>query len=67
MKLTTEIQKGEKFWIAKIPELGVVTQGKTPEEAKSNLKEALELHLEAIASYAIEHGEVEIINGKIVH
>lgn len=66
MKLTTQITKGEKFWIAEVPELGVVTQGATPQEAKSNLKEALELYLDTIAEYAIEHGEVEIINGKIV-
>jgi|GEM_PF-5751707 len=34
MKLTVEIKKGEKFWIARIPELGVTTQGNTQEEAK---------------------------------
>jgi predicted RNase H-like HicB family nuclease len=66
MKLTVEIKKGEKFWIARIPELGVTTQGATQEEAKKNLKEALELHLEAMADYAIEHGQIEVVAGKIV-
>jgi predicted RNase H-like HicB family nuclease len=66
MKLTVEIKKGEKFWIARIPELGVTTQGATEEEAKKNLREALEVHLEAMAEYAIEHGELEVIAGKIV-
>lgn len=51
MKITFEIKKGEKYWIARIPELGVTTQGLTEEQAKQNLKEALEVHLEAMADY----------------
>jgi predicted RNase H-like HicB family nuclease len=37
-------------------ELGVATHGKTREEAKRNLREALLLHFEAMAEYAIQHG-----------
>ncbi len=66
MKLTVDIKKGAKFWVARIPELGVTTQGDTVESAKKNLKEALELHLETMAEYAIEHGEINIVAGKIV-
>lgn len=66
MKITVEVKKGEKFWIARIPEFGVTTQGATEAEAKENLKEALELHLEAMADYAVEHGELEVVSGKIV-
>jgi len=34
MELTVKIYKGEKYFIARVPELGVTTQGKTREEAK---------------------------------
>jgi len=37
MKLTTQIKKGNKYYIAGCPELGVTTQGKTLQEAKKNL------------------------------
>jgi predicted RNase H-like HicB family nuclease len=66
MKFTVKIFKGEKYYIARVPELGVTTQGKTKEEAKKNLREALQLHLEAITEYAIEHGRVEIEKAKLV-
>jgi len=66
MKIIFDIKKGKKFWVARIPEFGVVTQGATEKEAKANLKEALELHLEAMANYAIEHGELEVVAGKIM-
>jgi len=48
MKLTAIIKKGEKQYVALCPELDVVSQGKTIEEAVSNLKEAAELHLEVM-------------------
>jgi len=48
MKLTAIIKKGEKQYVALCPELDVVSQGKTIEEAVSNLKEAVELHLEVM-------------------
>ena len=66
MKLTLEIKKGEKYFVARCPELGVTTQGKTEEEAKKNLKEAVELHLESMVDYMIEHGEVHVEKGKIM-
>ncbi|MBI2040537.1 MAG: type II toxin-antitoxin system HicB family antitoxin [DPANN group archaeon] len=66
MKITVEIKKGEKFWVARIPELGVTTQGETETQAKANLKEALELHLEAMADYAIEHGQLQFTGHKII-
>ena len=59
MDLTVDISKGEKYFIARIPELGVTTQGKTVEEAKENLKEAVQLHLESLIEYMIEHGNVK--------
>ena len=66
MKLTVEISKGEKFFIARVPELGVTTQGETLEEAKKNLKEAVQLHLESMVEYMLEKGNVSFENNKIV-
>ncbi len=66
MKLTVRIYKGEKYFIARVPELGVTTQGKTREEAKSNLREAVHLHLEAMTDYAIKHGKIKVERGQLV-
>ena len=66
MKLSIQIKKGDKFYIARCPELGVTTQGKTIKEAKKNLKEAIDLHLEAMVDYMIEHGKIRIEKGKII-
>ncbi len=47
MKLFTAIiQKEEDMYVAKCPEIGTASQGKTIEEAISNLKEATEVYLE---------------------
>jgi len=45
-KFTTIITKEGKWYVAHCLELGVVSQGKTIDEAKKNLKEAVELYLE---------------------
>ena len=45
-RFTTIINKEGKFYNAKCAELGVVSQGKTIEEAQKNLVEATELYLE---------------------
>jgi len=66
MKFTTKIYKGEKYFIARIPELGVTTQGKTVEEAKKNLGEAVQLHLESMVHYAIKHGTVSVRRGHLI-
>lgn len=43
------IEKNEAGYFAHIPELkGCVTQGKTYEDALSNIKEAAELYLESL-------------------
>ncbi len=46
MKLTAIIKKGEKQYVALCPEVDVVSQGKTIEEALNNLREAVDLHVE---------------------
>jgi predicted RNase H-like HicB family nuclease len=51
MKLTIVISKGEEFFIGTIKEIpAVLTQGKTVEEAKENVLDALELYLEDMQS-----------------
>ena len=46
-KLTAVIEPGEDGWyIANCPELGIVSQGETPEHAEAMIKEAVELWLE---------------------
>ncbi|HHT9139334.1 MAG TPA: type II toxin-antitoxin system HicB family antitoxin [Candidatus Tripitaka californicus] len=46
MELTAIIKKGEKQYVALCPEVDVVSQGYTIEEALKNLKEAVELYVE---------------------
>lgn len=44
--IQVHIYKGEQFSVAECIDLPVVTQGKTLDEVVTNLKEAVELHLE---------------------
>ncbi len=44
--LTAILQWEEDMYVAKCPEIGTASQGKTVEEALANLKEATELYLE---------------------
>jgi predicted RNase H-like HicB family nuclease len=46
MDLTAIIKKGDKQYVALCPELDVVSQGYTVEEALKNLKEAVALYIE---------------------
>ena len=66
MELTLSIQKGDKYFIARVPELGVTTQGKTKEEAKKNLKEAVQLHLESMVEYMIEKENIKFEDNKVI-
>jgi len=51
VKLTIVISKGEEFFTGTIKEIpAVLTQGKTVEEAKENVLDALELYLEDMQS-----------------
>ena len=45
MRYTTILTKEKKLYVARRIELGVVSQGKTVEEAQRNLKEATGLYL----------------------
>ncbi len=46
LSLTAIILREEDMFVAKCPEIGTVSQGKTIDEALKNLKEATELYLE---------------------
>ncbi len=46
MELTAIIKKGEKQFVALCPEIDVVSQGFSIEEALNNLKEAVEVYIE---------------------
>ena len=46
MEFTAVIKKGEKQFVALCPELDVVSQGYSVEEAIDNLREAVELYIE---------------------
>ena len=43
---TAVVHREETWYVAECPEVGVVSQGKTLDEAVANLKEATELYLE---------------------
>jgi len=71
MDFTAIIRKGEKQFVALCPELDVVSQGRTVEEALKNVKEAAELYIEEmgipegasskytiVASFEVKRNEV---------
>lgn len=60
-RLTAVIAKEDKWYVAHCLELGVVSQGKTVEEAQTNLKEAVELYLESFEDVEIPSGIGEIM------
>ena len=58
MKLTMVISKGEEYFIGTIKEIPeVLTQGKTMEEAKQNVLDALETYLEDMRDNAGNSGK----------
>ena len=63
LQLTAIIEREESDWVALCPELDVASQGTSVEEARSNLKEAVELFLECADPSEVErrlHGEVYV-------
>lgn len=47
--VTIEIIRKEKWYVARAVELDFVSQGRTPEEAKKNLLEVIEIQFEEMA------------------
>ena len=54
MKLTALIEREGDAYISLCPELDVASQGKTVEEARDNLREALELFFESASADEIK-------------
>jgi len=61
VKLTAVITKENKWHVAHCVELGVVSQGKTIEEAQANLKEAVELYIESFGTDDIPESKGEVV------
>jgi len=61
IKFTAVINKEENWYVAHCLELGVVSQGKTIEEAKTNLQEAVELYLESFGMDDIPESTGEVM------
>ena len=65
---TAIIHKEEDMYVAECPEVGTISQGRTIEEALSNLKEATELYLEEFPLKEEKHPilttfEIAVITG----
>jgi predicted RNase H-like HicB family nuclease len=62
-QLTAIIEREDEMYVASCPELDVVSQGSSVEEAKSNLQEAVELFLESASETEVAgrlHNEIFI-------
>jgi predicted RNase H-like HicB family nuclease len=51
---TVIIEKEEDMYVALCPELDIASQGSTVEEARTNLKEAIELFLETASPSEVQ-------------
>jgi predicted RNase H-like HicB family nuclease len=60
-KFNAVITKEEKFYVARCIELGVVSQGKTIEEAQANLREAVELYIESFGVDDLPESRGEVV------
>ncbi len=54
MKFTAIIEQEDEGYVSKCPELGIASQGDSVEDARENLKEALELFFEVAPKEEIE-------------
>ena len=63
---TAVIKKGEKQFVALCPELDVVSQGYSVEEALANLKEAVELYIEEMGvPEEVSSGDTIVVNFEV--
>ncbi len=60
-KFTAIIHKEAAWYVAHCLELGVVSQGKTIEQAKANLQEAVDLYLESFGTEDIPESTGEVM------
>jgi predicted RNase H-like HicB family nuclease len=59
--LTAVLTKEDDWYVAHCVELGVVSQGKSVEEAKANLKEAVELYIESFGEDDLPASTSEVL------
>ena len=67
-RLTAVIEREEGGYVALCPELDIASQGDSVEEARENLREALELFFECASPEEIERrlgGEVYVTNVEV--
>ncbi|MCJ7748971.1 MAG: type II toxin-antitoxin system HicB family antitoxin [Desulfobacterales bacterium] len=63
MKLTAIIERENDGYVALCPEVDIASQGDTIEQARANLREALELFFETASSEEVSqrlHGEIYV-------
>ena len=60
-RFTAVITREERWFVAHCVELGVVSQGKTIEEAQANLKEAVELYIESFGDEDLPESLSEVV------
>ena len=60
-RFTAVITREDAWYVAHCVELGVVSQGKTIEEAQANLKEAVELYIESFGDQDLPVNQGEVI------
>ena len=60
-RFTAVINREGEWFVAHCVELGVVSQGKSIEEAQANLKEAVELYLESFGSDDLPASAGEVV------
>ena len=68
MKLTAIIEREGNGYVSLCPELDIASQGDTIEQARDNLREALELFIECASPEEVKqrlHGEVYITHVEI--
>ena len=57
-QFTAIIEREDGAYVALCPELDIASQGKTVEEARLNLKEALELFFESASPVEVDHSSI---------
>ncbi len=60
-KYTAVLMKEGSWYVAHCLELGVVSQGRSVEEAKANLKEAIELYIESFGEDDLPESTSEVL------
>ena len=60
-RYTAVLAKEDDWYVAHCIEVGVVSQGRTVEEAKANLKEAVELYIESFGEEDLPASATDIV------